>query len=500
MTKQDVLQATVFGSPVAEEEQAFLRSYFVETDQWRRVFAGEIDVVFGPKGSGKSAIYALILGRADDLFERNIVVVAAENPQGSLAFKDIVLDPPTDEKQFRELWKLYFLILVATTLRDYGIADRAAQDVIHPLEEAGLLPKHFSLSGLLTSALRYVRRRFEIESVEPDVKINPTTGLVEGFGGKITFREPSAAERSLGLISVDALLSIADAALNVAGYNIWLLLDRLDVVFAEQPDLERHALRALFRAYIDLRGFRNVFIKIFLRTDLWNRITEGGFREASHITRQVIIQWDEASLMNLVIRRALHNKELFDFYGVDSTVVLTHAQKQQDLFYRIFPRQVDVGEKKSITFTWIINRVKDGTGKVAPRELIQLLSTARGIQLRDLEVGDKEPPGENLFGNAAIKGALPEVSRMRFEQTLCAEFPHLKYWLLKLRGEKTLQSISSLASIWDIEEGEAAKTADQLVEVGVFKSETKENPEFWVPFLYRSALDMVQGTAEGLDE
>ena len=363
MTKQDVLRATVFGSPVAEEEQQFLSSYFVETEQWRRVFAGEIDVVFGPKGSGKSAIYALILGRDDDLFERNIVVVAAENPQGSLAFKDIVIDPPTDEKQFRELWKLYFLILVATTLRDYGIADQVAQDVIRPLEETGLLPKHFSLSGLLTSALRYVRRRFEIESVEPDFKINPATGLIEGFGGKITFREPSAAERSLGLISVDALLSIADAALNADGYNIWLLLDRLDVVFAEQPDLERHALRALFRAYIDLRGLRKLFIKIFLRTDLWNRITEGGFREASHITRQVTIQWDDASLMNLVIRRALHNKVLSDFYEVDSSAVLTDAQKQQDLFYRIFPRQVDVGEKKPVTFDWILNRVRDRNGE-----------------------------------------------------------------------------------------------------------------------------------------
>jgi hypothetical protein len=276
VAKSDLLQATVFGSPVAEEERKLLSSYFVETNQWRRVFSGEIDVIFGAKGSGKSAIYALLLGRQDALFENGIIVVAAENPQGSLAFKDIVVDPPTDEKQFLELWKLYLLILLATALRDYEITPHIAKKVIRPLEDAGLLPKEFSLGSLLTSALRYVRRIFEIGSIEGGIKIDGATGLPEGFTGKITFREPNPDEQKLGLISVDSLLKFADAALKPTGYSVWLLLDRLDVVFAENPELERNALRALIRAYRDLRGLENVWLKIFLRTDLWSRLTEGG--------------------------------------------------------------------------------------------------------------------------------------------------------------------------------------------------------------------------------
>jgi hypothetical protein len=45
---------------------------------------------------------------------------------------------------------------------------------------------------------------------------------------------------------------------------------------------------------------------------------------------------------------------------------------------------------------------------------------------------------------------------------------------------------------------EAAVTqATQLVAVGFFEQRgTRAAPEYWVPFLYRDALDMVQGAAE----
>ncbi len=61
------------------------------------------------------------------------------------------------------------------------------------------------------------------------------------------------------------------------------LLDRLDVAFAEVSGLERNALRALFRVYSDLRAFENMSLKIFLRTDIWQRIARmKDFARESH--------------------------------------------------------------------------------------------------------------------------------------------------------------------------------------------------------------------------
>jgi len=68
---------------------------------------------------------------------------------------------------------------------------------------------------------------------------------------------------------------------------------------------------------------------------------------------------------------------------------------------------------------------------------------------------------------------------------------------MKLEQEKTLQRPESLATIWQTSETKAIGIAEELVEIGFFeKRGAKENPEYWVPFLYRVALNMIQGTAD----
>ena len=41
--------------------------YFVETDQWNRIYNGGVDVIYGAKGSGKSAIYHLMMNKEGEL-------------------------------------------------------------------------------------------------------------------------------------------------------------------------------------------------------------------------------------------------------------------------------------------------------------------------------------------------------------------------------------------------------------------------------------------------
>ena len=77
-----------------------LAGYFVETDDWRRLYADEIDVVYGPKGAGKSALYSLLIARTDDLFNRQVILAPAENPRGAPAFQDLIADPPVNEREF----------------------------------------------------------------------------------------------------------------------------------------------------------------------------------------------------------------------------------------------------------------------------------------------------------------------------------------------------------------------------------------------------------------
>ena len=141
------------------------------------------------------------------------------------------------------------------------------------------------------------------------------------------------------------------------------------MAFAEKAELEQNALRALFRVYNDLKSLSNIRLKIFLRTDIWNKLAAKGFREASHITRGLTIEWNSSALLNLVIRRLLHNESLRRAYTVTHGEVLSSTETQTEFFYRVFPDQVEIGPNKSKTFDWLLSRTRDGSKKNAPREL-----------------------------------------------------------------------------------------------------------------------------------
>jgi hypothetical protein len=498
MIKKDLLGQIDFGHRIAEEEGLALANYFVETDNWRRLYNGDIDVIYGPKGAGKSALYSLLVSRTNDLFDRQILVAPAENPRGTPAFADLVADPPATEREFVALWKLYFASLLSSVFDEFGINNEYSIELNDLLEREGLAKGKRNLQALVRASFDYVKSFFRRPSaVEGGIKLDPMTQLPSAFTGKISFGEPSAEKRKEGHRPVDELLELANRALTAAGYDTWILLDRLDVAFVDSPELEQNALRALFRVYLDLSGLDRIKLKIFLRSDIWYRITRSGFREASHITKTVTINWDRASLVNLIVRRLLHNKILLTTYDVEPATTLDTAGHQELFVYRLFPPQVDAGERKPTTIDWMLTRTADGTQRTAPRELIHLLNTLRARQVQRLETGQPEPPGDLLFERQTFKEALPEVSDSRLTQTIYAEYPSLREPLEKLRGEKTRHSIASLSNIWKIATDDAQKLAENLVEIGFFeRQEARGVPEYWVPFLYRDALELVQGTAD----
>lgn len=497
MRKVQVLQQLRFGNQIAEEEKDTLKDYFVQTSSWQKILRGEIDVIYGPKGSGKSAIYVLIQDFADSLFDRNALLVSAENIRGDPAFKNLVLDPPTSERDFTNLWKLYFVTLIAQALLDYEIKTSEVERLKNILEDNSLLPsKGTTLGSILKAVQRYVKKYSNPSSIEGGIEVDSATGIPK-FSGKLVFEEPSLENEKKGFVSIDHLFKLANQALEETKYKVWVLLDRLDVAFDESSELERNALRALFRCYRDLRKFESIVVKVFLRTDIWNRISDFGFREATHISRDITLKWDKNSLQNLVVRRLLNNQAILEFYKVQKDQILEDHDAQNQFFYRVFPTQVEVGEKQSSTMDWLIKRIADSRNEPAPRELIYFLNKVVEKQTARLERAEQEPEGEALFDRAVFKEALPELSEYRTTKMLFAEYPDQKENIEKLRGEKAEQSLKSLSSIWGHGEEESRRIAQRLTEIGFFEQRGgRDDPSFWVPFIYRPYLGLVRGTAD----
>ncbi|HVC44833.1 MAG TPA: hypothetical protein VND20_08445, partial [Candidatus Binataceae bacterium] len=176
------------------------------------------------------------------------------------------------------------------------------------------------------------------------------------------------------------------------------------------------------------------------------------------------------------------------------------VSEQEQFFNRVCPDQVDIGPNKPHTFDWVLSRTRDGTKSNAPRELIHLFNCLREVQAKHLEVGDPPPDGEQLFARGNFKEALKAVSKVRLMQTLYAEYPTLKPYLEKLRGSKTLQTVNTLSVAWGVGKSEAEKRANEVAKSGFFEVRNPHtSTEYWVPFLYRDALDLVQGSADTED-
>jgi hypothetical protein len=490
-TKLEILKNINVGHRVAEDEADDLLTYFVETSQWEQLSEGLVDVVYGPKGSGKSALYTSLIQQSAEFRNRNVIVTPAENPRGATVFKTIVSDAPPTETEFIALWKLYILIVAAKTLRKDAVESEEATHLISSLETARLLPPGENLASYFKSAADYLKKWIgrDPTSVEYELSIDPASSL------PIIKRRAKFSKKtkvlSLEALPLDDLIEVANRAFANANMTIWIAFDRLDVAFAETPDLERNALRALFRVYNDMLGRTNIKLKIFVRDDIWRRITQGGFREASHITKALHITWSPESLLNLLVLRLIKNASLCASLNVSAEFIKASYEQQVKLFYRFFPDKVNTG-KNPPTLKWIISRTSDGSGKGNPREVIHLVDAARKKQIDLLQQGNKEPILEILIDRPAIIAALPLVSKVFYEQTLLAEDADLKRYLQAMDGQKATQRVASLALVWGVDTEEASNIARRLVDIGFF--EAKGN-ELRVPYILRPALNLIQGQA-----
>jgi len=500
MQKIEILKEVRFGNQVAEEERDELQSYFVETDSWRKIIRGDVDVIYGPKGAGKSALYLLVQNHEDDLFDDGKLLVTAENPRGAPAFENLKTSPPPDERHFVNLWKLYFIALIGRELNDYELRNDENNKLISILRDEGLLPEKTStLSRILNSVKKYIIRYTNPTAAETTIHTAESTGAIVGVTGKIYFsdHESETLDNKSGY-TIDELYRLASFGLSKENLDVWLLLDRLDVAFDENEELEKNALRALFKAYRDIRTYDNIVLKIFLRTDIWERITDEGFREATHISREIRLEWDKHSLINLVARRFLNNKIIEEYYNVKQNEIVKDVKKQLEFLKKIMPTQVEIGSKQSETFDWILKRTTDGTGKNAPREIIVFFLSLLETQIKRLERGEKVPESTELFERASFKEALPALSEYRTTKVLFAEHPKLKTYIEKLSKQKSEHNSDSLARIWNIDVEKANQLAEQLKKIGFFESSERGGEIYKIPFIYRPFLEIVQGKAEEL--
>lgn len=475
------------GSSVAEFDQA-LERYFVETQTFRKLISDQGDIVAGDKGTGKTALYRILKDRYASIPElAKVEVLPAFNPAGNPVFQHLADAPVLEEGQYSTVWKSYLLSLAGNWI--LGLWQGAYTDSMVELDEMlsalGLRSTDDSAEKIFSKIVAWIRHILNPSSAE--VAITFSDSGMPIVAPVVRYERFKPEDPGRPFVSHEKALALLDRVLDDADLSIWIVLDRLDEAFVGHRDIERPALRALLRTYLDLLAYPRIRLKLFLRNDLFRKITDGGFVNLTHVNaRRIEVRWDEADLMNLLCRRIRENPDAV-------SDVAPHANTDQELFSAIFPDQVDTGPQKAKTWSWIMSRIRDGNHVKPPRNLIDLVKMAQDAQLRREERDPRAFPAEEpLIEADSLRKALAALSDQRVQDTLIAEAGEYAPLIERFRSGKAEHNDESLATTLGVVPGEARSTVKPLVEIGFIEP---TGNTFKIPMLYRGGLGITQGKA-----
>lgn len=458
------------GSSVAEHDTA-LKEARIETSVFTGLAQDTIDLIRGTKGSGKSALFLIFSEYLKEhLLEKyNIVIVNGVEPQGDpifQSFHDSFND--LDEIEFQNFWRIYFVSLIDRYfIEDSKFSEiknkytNEIQDFKDCCRKARIpqIEQRSRLQDIVAIVLKVCK----------NIKLTQTydhrTGTVK-TGIEYSPSMPPIEEKPKAPIFLNEIHESLLTILNKANLNIWVMLDRLDEVFLRRTLIERKALRALLQT---TRSFATprIRIKIFLRDDIFDYITdENGFTGLTHVTSRAsdVLTWNKTEILHLIVKRIFISDAITSFYTVDKNRLNVSESYREECFYKIFPRQVERGEKHPSTLDWIYSHCQDGKGVVTPRDVIDLLIFAKS---RQEELFSSQPvEQEFLISPISLKYGYLRLSEKKRETYLKAEFPHFWPAIEKLEGSKTEHNRDSLKRLFG---GDVDIVIKNLCSIGFFQ-------------------------------
>jgi hypothetical protein len=482
MQVRTVLLQLDLGSPVAEFDNA-LERYFVETQTFRDFLSGRYDVVAGDKGTGKTALYRIIKEQAQS-FEQlsDIEILPAFNPAGTPVFQRLLESETLSEAAYIGVWKAYILALVGNwILAMYdGAFDDDTRKLDALLDRAGLRSLDNTPNTIfsqLVNRMKHLLRR--TSAVEASASVDPSG--IPIIGTRLEFSENEEFDQ---ISRHDDALRLLNRILENWETTVWIVLDRLDEAFQGHPSLETPALRALLRTYLDFNEFSRMRVKLFVRRDLFRRITAGGFVNLTHINaKKIEITWDEDDLWSLLHKRLADSGQFIESLGID-------ASDSDAMYTYVFPSQVDPGTRKPTTWRWMMGRIQDGNGVKPPRNLIDLVLKSLEVQLAREDRSPREyAEGSSLLEAESLKRGQEALSNERVEDTLLAEAGVAAEDIESFRRGKAEHNRDTLRELLGPDYEGKARLLQQLgflEPIGV---------NYKVPMLYRYGLQITQGKA-----
>ena len=244
--------------------------------------------------------------------------------------------------------------------------------------------------------------------------------------------------------SIDRMLSELDQELVQSDRRVLVIYDALDRSADDWRSMYS-IIRGLIQTALDMRSYRRIRVKIFLRTDQFERAQIGNFPDASKVFSSAIeLSWPRQELYGLlwhllaeaspsgsdIVRSGSEGEQrnlFMDGAARNSPAIYLDETRQRRAFQAIAGEWMGRGPKRGVPYTWIPNHLSDTEGKVSPRSFIAALRAAA------TDTRERHPQHEYALHYESINRGVQKASEFRVAE-LGEDYPWVGQLLGDLKG------------------------------------------------------------------
>ncbi len=444
----NLLSNLVIGDPMAENEFQSLGNYYLQTDEFGRTQRGEVNLVVGRKGTGKTALFSQVRNkkRAD---KKNVVVDLKPEGYQLVKLKEEVLDylsAGAKNHLIVAFWE-YLLYLEVC----YKVLEK---DKDRHLRDNRLYEDYQKLSSIYKDSA-YVQEGDFSERLS--MLSNSIALGYSSYHGK-TKDTRLTADEVTSIIHSHEIRELRDTLSVYLKHKkeIWILFDNLDKGWST------HGLAkgdiTILRCLIDasrkiqremIRIKHNFHTVVFVRNDVYQLLME----ESADFGKEskAILDWSDPELLREMIRRRLIQNNLpneAEFLDLWSMLCVTHYKGEE-------------------TSQYFIDR-----SLMRPRNLLKIINVCRGfavnLQHQKIEEMDIEK-GLKAYSNDLIVDADHELTDIE------PSAKNLIYQFVGENSEFTHDDLLIMLEINCIPEAKMEKVIEFLLYYGFFGLKYNDN-------------------------
>ena len=218
------------------------------------------------------------------------------------------------------------------------------------------------------------------------------------------------------------------------------------------------AIRGLLQTALDLRSYRRLRVKVFLRSDQVNESEVADFPDASKVlASRVELNWPRNELYGLLWHYLANRRNGKQFQAflrpgpwpsveiAGRTMVKVprplEENRQRKAFHDMAGQWMGRGPKRGFPYSWIPNHLADAAGRVSPRSFLKALRTSAE------NTANEHPDHPNALHFESIKRGVQEASRVRVAE-IQEDYPWVHRVLQPLRGMTVPCKFAEIVERW----------------------------------------------------